>query len=225
MSRAYAGNSQVSIKIGSNPVLKAYRGSNILYNPISVPNSPTNVSVTLSGKDAIVSFSAPANDGGSPITNYIVQYSSNNGSSWTTFNRADSTVTSNITINTLSYNSSYIFRAIAVNSIGNSIPSDSSSSVTTPSPVVSPLSLANGFLSTLRLDTVLDNEFPNAALANGFLSALRLNPLTAAELPPKISIANGFLSVLRVGDNIPASEFPNAALANGYLSTLHTDTI
>jgi hypothetical protein len=225
MSRAYVGNSQVSIKIGSNPVLKAYRGSNILYNPISVPGSPTNVSASLSGKDAIVSFSAPASDGGSAITNYIVQYSSNNGSSWTTFNRANSTATSNITVNTLSYNISYIFRVIAVNNIGNSSPSTSSSSVTTPSPVVSPLSLANGFLSALRLDTIPDSEFPNAALANGFLSALRLNPLTAAELPPKISIANGFLSVLRVGDTIPDSEFPNAALANGYLSTLHTDTI
>lgn len=201
MSRAYIGNSQVSIKIGSNPVLKAYRGSNILYNPISVPNSPTNVSATLSGKDAIISFSAPSSDGGSPITNYIVQYSSDNGSSWTTFNRANSTAISNITVNALSYSRSYIFRAIAVNNIGNSSPSNSSSSVTTPSPVVSPLSLANGFLSVLRFDTVPASEFPNAALANGYLS------------------------VLRVGDTIPDSEFPNAALTNGYLSILHTDII
>lgn len=201
MSRAYIGNSQVSIKIGSNPVLKAYRGSNILYNPISVPNSPTNVSATLSGKDAIVSFSAPVSDGGSPITNYIVQYSKNNGTSWTTFNRANSTAISNIIVNTLSYNSSYIFRVVAVNSVGNSSPSASSSSINTPQLTINPLSLANGFLSALRSDTVSVSEFPNAALANGFLS------------------------VLRVGDTIPDSEFPNAALTNGYLSILHTDTI
>lgn len=177
MSRAYIGNSQVSIKIGSNPVLKAYRGSNILYNPISVPNSPTNVSATLSGKDAIISFSAPSSDGGSPITNYIVQYSSDNGSSWTTFNRDNSTAISNIIVNTLSYSRSYIFRAIAVNNIGNSSPSTSSSSVTTPSPVVSPLSLANGFLSVLRFDTVPASEFPNAALTNGYLSILHTDTI------------------------------------------------
>lgn len=178
MSRAYIGNSQVSIKIGSNPVLKAYKGSNILYNPISVPNSPTNVSTALSGKDVVVSFSAPSSNGGSAITNYIVQYSSNSGSSWTTFNRANSTATSNITVNTLSYNASYIFRVIAVNNIGDSNPSNSSSSITTPAEIsVSPLSLANGFLSALRSDTVNDSEFPNAALANGYLSTLHTDTI------------------------------------------------
>ena len=66
---------------------------------------------------------------------------------------------------------------------------------------VSPLHLANGFLSSLRSDTISEAEYPNAALANGYLS------------------------VLRVNDTISESEYPNAALANGYLSTLHTDTI
>ena len=80
-------------------------------------------------------------------------------------------------------------------------PTETPTATPTAAVPISPLSLANGFLSALRSDTVNDSEFPNAALANGFLS------------------------VLRVGDNIPASEFPNAALANGYLSTLHTDTI
>jgi hypothetical protein len=136
MTKANIGNSQAVIKIGRNTVLKAYRGSNILYNPISVPSSPTNIIASLSGKDAIISFSASSSNGGSAITNYIVQYSSNNGTSWTTFDRANSTATSNITVNTLSYNRSYIFRAIAVNSIGDSNPSNSSSSITTPPGIV-----------------------------------------------------------------------------------------
>jgi hypothetical protein len=136
MTKANIGNSQVVIKIGRNTVLKAYRGSNILYNPISVPSSPTNIISSLSGKDAIISFSASSSNGGSAITNYIVQYSSNNGTSWRTFNRANSTATSNITVNVLLYRSSYIFRVIAVNSVGSSIPSNSSSSITTPPGIV-----------------------------------------------------------------------------------------
>jgi hypothetical protein len=106
MTKANIGNSQVVIKIGRNTVLKAYRGSNVLYNP------------------------APA----APIS-------------------------------------------------------------------VSPLHLANGFLSALRADTISDSEFPNAALANGYLSVLRIN------------------------DTISEAEYPNAVLANGYLGVLYIDYI
>ena len=66
---------------------------------------------------------------------------------------------------------------------------------------VSPLSLANGFLSALRTDTISDSEFSNAALTNGYLS------------------------VLRVNDTISEAEFPNAVLANGYLDILRNDSI
>ena len=109
--------------------------SNIL-NPASIPYAPTNVTVSLSGKDAIINFTAPSSNGGSPITNYIIQYSKNNGRTWTDFNRATSTTTSNILVNNLLYYKSYIFRAIAVNSIGNSSPSSSSNSIVTPPGIV-----------------------------------------------------------------------------------------
>jgi hypothetical protein len=105
MTKANIGNSQVVIKIGRNTVLKAYRGSSVLYNP------------------------APA----APIS-------------------------------------------------------------------VSPLHLANGFLSTLSNDTINDSEFPNAVLSNGYLDVLRL-------------------------ENTPESEFPNAVLSNGYLDVVRIDPI
>jgi hypothetical protein len=98
MTKANIGNSQVVIKIGRNTVLKAYRGSNVLYNPISVPTSPTNVAVSISGKDAIISFSAPSSNGGSAITNYIVQYSSNNGNSWNNFVAPTDSYFSNVSL-------------------------------------------------------------------------------------------------------------------------------
>jgi len=105
MTKANIGNSQVVIKIGQNAVLKAYRGSNVIYSPVSA----------------------------APIS-------------------------------------------------------------------VSPLHLANGFLSTLGNDTVNESEFPNAALSNGYLNVLRL-------------------------ENTTESEFPNAVLSNGYLGVLHIDPI
>jgi hypothetical protein len=107
-----------------------------ILNPASAPSAPTNVTVSLSGKDAIVSFSVPSSDGGSSITNYIIQYSKNNGTTWTDFNRAASTATSNIVVNNLLYYKAYIFRVIAVNSTGNSSPSSSSNSIVTPPGIV-----------------------------------------------------------------------------------------
>jgi len=109
--------------------------SNIL-NPVSISSAPTNVTASLSGKDAIISFSAPSSDGGSSITNYIIQYSKNNGTTWTDFTRATSTATSNIVVNNLLYYKTYIFRVVAVNSVGNSSPSSSSNSIVTPPGIV-----------------------------------------------------------------------------------------
>jgi len=88
MTKANIGNSQVVIKIGQNTVLKAYRGSSVLYNP--APPAPI---------------------------------------------------------------------------------------------IVSPLHLANGFLSTLGNDTINDSEFPNAVLANGYLSALYIDDAISISLP------------------------------------------
>jgi streptogramin lyase len=47
--------------------------------PLAVPDRPTNVVATASHASASVSFTAPANDGGSPITSYGVTCSSSDG--------------------------------------------------------------------------------------------------------------------------------------------------
>ena len=99
-------------------------------------SSPTNITASLSGKDAIISFTPPTSTGGSPITNYIIQYSKNNGTSWTDFTRAVSTATSNIVVNNLLYYRSYIFRVVAVNGVENSSPSSNSNSIVTPPGIV-----------------------------------------------------------------------------------------
>jgi hypothetical protein len=100
MTKANIGNSQVVIKIGRNTVLKAYRGSNVIYNPASA----------------------------APIS-------------------------------------------------------------------VSPLHLANGFLSTLSNDTINESEFPNAVLSNGYLDVVRIDPIvTLPSAPTGTSTAQGNLS-------------------------------
>lgn len=73
----------------------------------------------------------PESDGGSPILNYVIQFSVNNGNEWTTLpnsltlDRALSNQNS-VTIDNLSINTPYIFRVAAQNEIGISDYSDES---------------------------------------------------------------------------------------------------
>jgi hypothetical protein len=67
-----------------------------------------------------ISWTAPVSTGGSPITNYLVKYSSNNTDTWSTFTRADSTALS-ATVNGLTKGGSYTFRVSAVSDGGTSV--------------------------------------------------------------------------------------------------------
>ena len=97
----------------------------------NVPGAPTSVSASDPGTDgyALVSWSAPASNGGSAITDYIVQYSSNNGSTWTTFSDGTSTSTS-ATVTGLTLNTAYVFRVAAINIVGTGSYSTASASFT-----------------------------------------------------------------------------------------------
>lgn len=97
----------------------------------NVPGAPTSVTVSDPGTDgyALVSWTAPESNGGSAITDYIIDYSSNSGSTWTTFLDGTSTVTS-ATVTGLTLSTAYIFRVKAVNAIGTGTASTSSSSFT-----------------------------------------------------------------------------------------------
>lgn len=97
----------------------------------TTPGAPTSVTVSDPGTDgyALVSWTAPASNGGSAITDYAVQYSSNSGSSWTTFSDGTSTSTS-ATVTGLTLDTAYIFRVAAVNAVGTGSYSTASSSFT-----------------------------------------------------------------------------------------------
>jgi hypothetical protein len=93
------------------------------------PAAPTNVTATAGSAQASLTWTAPSSNGGATITDYVVQYSSNSGSTWTTVNRVASTTTS-ATVTGLTNGTSYIFRVAAVNSAGTGSYSANSESVT-----------------------------------------------------------------------------------------------
>ena len=89
---------------------------------LSVPSAPTSV-VAVSGNTSLaVTWTAPANTGGSNITDYLVKYSSNGGSTWTNFVHPVSTVPS-LTVTGLTNGISYVVKVIARNEVDFSSPS------------------------------------------------------------------------------------------------------
>ena len=95
----------------------------------SVPGTPTDLVGTTGTSQIQLSWLAPSSTGGASITDYIVQYSSNSGTSWSTF--ADGTSTStNTTVTGLTNGTPYIFKVSAANSSGSGSASSSSRSIT-----------------------------------------------------------------------------------------------
>ena len=63
----------------------------------------------------------PAKDGGTPVTDYIIEYRTTNRTTWSVAKVVSSKVT-NYTATSLTENAEYFFRIIAVNAEGNSRP-------------------------------------------------------------------------------------------------------
>ncbi|NCY22048.1 hypothetical protein EBX31_08845, partial [bacterium] len=86
--------------------------------PAVAPGAPSGLSGSISGTTATLSWTAPVNNGGSAITDYVVQYSVN-GTTWTTFNDGISTsISATISGLSASNTAGYSFRVAAVNTIG-----------------------------------------------------------------------------------------------------------
>ena len=78
--------------------------------------APTSVVATSGRSGMNVSWTAPSSNGGSAITDYLVQYATTSGGAYTTFSDGTSTTTS-ATITGLTAGSTYYVRVAAVNAL------------------------------------------------------------------------------------------------------------
>jgi len=82
-------------------------------------------------------WASPASNGGAPITDYVVQFSTDGGLTWNTFADGISTLTS-ATVTGLTNGTGHLFRVAAVNSAGTG-PYEWTPNTRTPvAPVIAP---------------------------------------------------------------------------------------
>ena len=124
---ASSGSSASSANDNSN--IAAFVSQNSIGILAVVPSAPRSVVAVRGNASLAVTWTAPASTGGSAITDYLVKYSSNGGSTWTNFVHPVSTVPS-LTVTGLPNGTAYVIKVIAKNAVGISPPSANSAPVT-----------------------------------------------------------------------------------------------
>ncbi|MCL7405020.1 fibronectin type III domain-containing protein [Paradonghicola geojensis] len=118
----------VASDVGSGISYELYGGANNTWAAnfscvaaIVAPNAPTSLVATSGDGQALITFIAPSDTGGSTISNY--EYSLDNGVNWTALNPVDTS--SPITIAGLTNGTNYSIKIRAVNSAGGGTASSS----------------------------------------------------------------------------------------------------
>jgi hypothetical protein len=123
----------------------AYSTDSASITPSLPPSAPTGVSGVAGNLSVSLSWTPQANNGNS-ITDYVIQYSNDSGSTWTTFSDGTSTATT-ATVTGLTNGTAYVFRVAAVSAAGQGDYSSASAAVTP----VEPSAVDDPYLTSVSL--------------------------------------------------------------------------
>src|SRR2546428_11321836 len=102
----------------------------------TIPSAPTNLSATAVSPSQInLSWTAPTNNGGSAITGYQIERSTDGGTTWNTIVANTASTTASYSNYFLSASTAYTYRVSAINAIGTGLPSSTASATTSPATV------------------------------------------------------------------------------------------
>jgi hypothetical protein len=162
----------------------------------TAPAAPTGLSATAGNAEASLSWTAASN-GGSNITDYLVEYSTDNAT-WTTFADGTSTGTS-ATVTGLTNGTLYYFRVSAINAINTGTGATTSATpvapdtgggvpTPTPTPTSSTKPKADNNITTNPLATPLENPVPGTTNQPALLVERFIDNLIDALKPVIVDI-------------------------------------
>ncbi len=178
--------------ITSNPrALTASTGTlafTAVYNcGATAPAPPTGLmAMAVSSTQINLSWTSPSNDGGSSVTGYMINRSSNGGSTWTTVVANTGTTATSYSDTGLVASTTYEYQVSAINSIGNSAPSNTASATTS----------ASSGTSLLTVKTQLSG----GGATSGFFTVLYQSGNVAATgfTPAQFTLNNGHPYIVEV---------------------------
>lgn len=130
--RAYRWVGSQYAEVGSGGVVAGLADTAL--RALFVPPAPAAPTGSFGDSQVVLSWTAPTVLAQTPITDYVVQFSSNGGTTWTTFSDGTSNATS-ATVTGLTNGTAYVFRVAGVNGAGQGAWSSASASVTPGAPL------------------------------------------------------------------------------------------
>lgn len=118
-----------------------------VFNDQIIPDTPTDLAAEAGYKQALLSWTAPAHDGGSSITDYIIKYRTGSDD-YAIFSDGTSTSTS-ATVTGLTPDTAYDFKVVAENTFASSTATNSVSATPTDPPATAPTASSVAFTEYL----------------------------------------------------------------------------
>lgn len=132
---------------------------------MAIPDTITDLTVSTVGFSQVTLTWTIPGDGGSSITDYLVEFSTDNDT-WNTFDHPASTLNS-IVVDSLENNLTFFFRVFAINSEGTAIPSNISTAIPENVPIPEYCSVKN-VADWLRIDFT-DTTDPTTGMIEEFI--------------------------------------------------------
>lgn len=155
-------SSTYSIRVASVNSNGVSSYNSVIATTFSAPTAPLTLTSTIIDVNSVtLSWAPPLNNGGSPVLDYLIEYSLDNGSNWLNYSDAISSSTS-ATVNGLTQLAVYSFRVKASNKVGTSLPSNLTS-ITMSTVPNSPTNL----LLNSKTDTSVDFSWSPPAITGG----------------------------------------------------------
>lgn len=192
---------------------------------LNYPGLPTSLSATPSSSSVALSWTAPVANGGSAITDYVIQYKTNAASTWSTFNDGTSTSTS-ATVTGLSGDTAYNFRVKAVNSNGGGNYTTVNATTTDGSaPTISSVTVSVNPNNTQATISWTTDELASSLVDYGISSSYG-NSTVESDTSPRVlnhSVTISSLSPCAIYNYRVKSTDANSNLATGSNGQFQTD--